>query len=75
MGKPITTVRASQAGCLGAAMLARHAVTGAPLRRLAKEMVRTGAVIHPNPKRAAFYRDRFSAYRDVYPALQSMGKA
>ena len=69
MGKPITTVRASQAGCLGAAMLARSAVTGVPLRRLAKEMVRTGGVIHPNPKRAAFYRERFSEYRALYPAL------
>ena len=72
MGKPITTVLASQAGCLGAAMLARHAVTGRPLRRLAGEMVRLGGIIHPNPKRAAFYRDRFAAYRALYPALRTL---
>jgi xylulokinase len=72
MGKPITTVRASQAGCLGAAMLARSAVTGRPLRRIADEMVRLGGVVHPHPKRAAFYRDRFSAYRQLYPALRTL---
>ena len=72
LGMPITTVKASQTGCLGAAMLARSAVTGRPLRRVAAEMVRVGGVVHPHPQRAAFYRDRFSAYRSLYPALRSL---
>ena len=73
IGKPITTVRAGQAGCLGAAMLARSAVTGTPLKRVAARMSRTGPVIRPDPKAAAYYAKRFPLYRQLYARLKGMG--
>lgn len=72
IGKPITTVPVSETGCLGAAMLARAAVTGASLPALVRRMTRKGKVVRPDPKRAAHYRKRFAAYRELYPALRRL---
>jgi len=72
IGKPVTAVKASQAGCLGAAMLARSAVTGVPLERLASRMVRYGRVFRPARDRAAYYRGRFAVYKRLYPGLKGL---
>ncbi len=72
IGKPITTVKVTETGCLGAAILARHAVSGTPLKRLARAMVRTGPVVRPQPGNSAYYRKRFEIYRRLYPALRAI---
>jgi len=72
IGKPITTVKVSETGCLGAAMLARHAVTGEPLGILAKRMVRTGTVVRPDSRRAGYYRERFELYRQAYSRIRDV---
>jgi xylulokinase len=72
IGKPITTVKVSETGCLGAAILARHAVTGVPLKRLARMMVKTGKVIRPRAQDTAYYRKRFVIYKQLYPKLRDI---
>ncbi len=70
LGRPITTVAVTEAGCLGAAILAAAACGGSSPRELAAAWVKTGPAIEPHPRRAAVYRDRFAAYRELYPWMQ-----
>jgi xylulokinase len=72
MGKPITTLDVTEAGCLGVAMLACAADTGRPVRELAREWVRPAATCRPEPAAAEFYRGRFDAYRRMYPAVRAL---
>ena len=72
MNKPITTVAVTEAGCLGAAMLARAADTGESLADVAHDWVRVTDVIEPNPEHAAVYEDRFPAYLKLYPTLKTL---
>jgi xylulokinase len=73
MGKPIATTSVSETGCLGAAMLARAAVTGASAADLVGEMTRTSESVEPDPARARYYEERFEVYRELYPALRGIG--
>jgi xylulokinase len=72
MGKPISTAEVTEAGCLGVAMLARAADTGENLTDLARRWVRLTEVVDPNPSNAAYYRDRFQAYLELYPVLRRL---
>jgi xylulokinase len=72
IGKPMTTLDVTEAGCLGVAMLARSAVTGEALRPIAARWVRKQAVVVPDEARAAGYAQRFDAYRRLYPALRAL---
>ncbi|MCY3022146.1 MAG: FGGY family carbohydrate kinase [Planctomycetota bacterium] len=69
---PITSVAVTEAGALGAALLAAAADCSTPPQALAKEWVRTGAVFEPDAKRAAHYRARFEEYKRLYPALKAL---
>ena len=75
IGKPITTVPVSETGCLGAAMLARAAVTGGRLKEVVRRMTRRGRVVRPDRRRAAYYRKRFEVYRGLYPKLREIEPA
>jgi xylulokinase len=70
LDRPITTLAVTEAGCLGMALLACAAQTGAAPRELVEIWVKTGAAVEPDPRRAARYRDRFQAYRQLYPAMR-----
>ena len=72
LGKPITTLHVTEAGCLGVAMLARSAVTGEDLRALAQRWVGVKSVITPDPARVDWYTRQFEAYRPLYPALKAI---
>jgi len=72
LGKPITTLNVTEAGCLGAAMLACAADTGAPLSSLADRWVTPVKRILPQPEPSAYYSRRFAAYRQLRPALQKL---
>jgi len=72
MDKPITSVAVTEAGCLGAAMLAAAADTGERLETLVAQWVHTGAVFEPNSAHAAWYRERFELYKRLYPALRGL---
>lgn len=73
LNRPITTLTVTEAGCLGAAMLACSAHTGASLGELVSHWIQPTNVVVPNPERAAVYRDRFSAYKDLYPRIRAWG--
>ena len=72
LGRPIATMDVTEAGCLGAAMLACAAETGRPLAELARTWVRTRRSFLPDPARAAHYRARFETYRRLRPALAGL---
>lgn len=69
LNKPITTLDVSEAGCLGAAMLARGASTGQPLGELAEQWTRPTGQIRPRADRAAYYQGRLEDYRTLYAAM------
>jgi len=70
LGRPITTMAVTEAGCLGAAMLACVADTGTPLSQLVETWVKPQSVVEPDAKRAAFYGERFQAYKELYPVIR-----
>jgi xylulokinase len=72
LGKPITTLAITETGCFGAALLARSADTGTPVRKLADELIIKTDRIEPAPDRAARYAERFAAYKLLYPALRPL---
>lgn len=71
LGKPIKRAAVTEAGCLGAAMLARAAHTGEDVRDLAKKWVRVTDEVRPRPAAADFYDRRFPAYLRLYPAIKA----
>jgi xylulokinase len=70
LGRPITTLAVPEAACLGAAMLACAGHSGARLPELAGDWARTGRIVEPDRRRAAWYESRFDAYRRLYPAIR-----
>jgi xylulokinase len=74
LNRPITTLAVTEAGCLGVALLACAAHSGAAPRELVKNWVTTGPVIEPDPRRALHYDRRFLAYRELYPAIRDLWK-
>jgi xylulokinase len=71
LGMSIRRPRVTEAGCLGAAMLARAARLGGGLEALARDWARIEEAIEPDAANAAFYRDKFQAYEKLYPALRN----
>ena len=70
LGRPITTLAVTEAGCLGVAMLACGADTGISLAQLVQSWVTPQSLVEPDPKRAEFYRQRFGAYKELYPTVR-----
>jgi xylulokinase len=68
IGRPITTLKVKEAGCLGVAMLACAAVTGQSLADLARRWIKPQATARPRP--GAGYEKQFARYRELYPALR-----
>ena len=72
IGKPITTLNVTEAGCMGVAMLARSAQTSQPLSELAEEWVKTSDVAEPRAQWAHCYEDRFEEYEKLYQAMRTL---
>jgi xylulokinase len=70
LDRPITTVEVTEAGCMGAGILAEAALSGRPAAEIARERVRPGRVIEPDPGRAAVYGERFEEYRHLHDAVK-----
>ncbi len=70
--RPITTMAVTEAGCLGVALLACAAHTGASPQELVKAWVKSQSVVEPDPRFAEFYDERFDAYRQLYPAVREI---
>jgi xylulokinase len=74
LNRPITTLAVTEAGCMGAAMLACAAHTGASPHELARAWVKTGPAVEPDAGRAARYSEQFENYRNLYPAVRDLWK-
>jgi len=72
LGKPITRLDVTEAGCLGAAMLACAADTRVPLADLARQWVRPVARCDPVPESADWYDRQFAKYRMLYQQISSI---
>lgn len=70
LGRPITTLDVTEAGCLGAALLGCAAVTGQPLGALVRQWVIPKTTVTPRDKAARWYDRQFARYRNVYPMLR-----
>lgn len=69
-GLPVMVPEVHEAGVLGAAMLARAAVTGAPLTAVATEMARFQEPVLPDPARKAVYDDIYPLFLDLYGRMR-----
>jgi len=72
MGKKITTLNVTEAGCLGVAMLACAADTGESIRELASWWVRPLSTIHPQAEHKTWYDERFKLYRTLYHTVREI---
>ena len=72
LGRPITTLNVTEAGCLGVALLACAAVTGQPVRELARQWIQPHTTLTPQPSAARWYDEQFARYRQLYPILRSL---
>ncbi|MCL5103163.1 MAG: FGGY family carbohydrate kinase [Armatimonadetes bacterium] len=72
LGIRIRRAAVTEAGCLGAAMLACAAHTGEDVRTIARKWVRITDVIEPDTERASHYNDRFRDYLKLYPTLKGL---
>jgi xylulokinase len=70
---PIATLAVSEAGCLGAAMLAAKAHGDIDsLRECSQAWVKPVHVYEPQPARSKQYRDRFETYSYIYNNLKPL---
>jgi xylulokinase len=70
LGRPITTLEVTEAGCLGVAMLACAADQGSDcLRELAGAWVKPASMVEPDRKRTQLYAEKFEQYKQLYPTL------
>ena len=72
LNKPVTTVKITEAGCLGAAVLAFAADAGKTPQECAQSWVKTGETIQPDPENAAIYAEKFETYKKLYPLLKPL---
>ena len=70
LGRPITPLNVTEAGCLGVALLACAAVTGQTVPTLARQWVQPHTTLTPQPAAARWYDEQFARYRQLYPALR-----
>lgn len=72
-GREIATLETTEAGCLGAAMLA---ATGIGMFRdvfeAVEAMTRTKKVYAPDKERSKLYQEKFAVYTKMHPALQTI---
>lgn len=69
LNRPISVAEVTEAGCMGAAMLARAAEAEADVADIARQWVRVSEVIEPDQARAAVYDERFQDYLRLYPTI------
>jgi len=72
IGKPITALNETEAGCLGVAMLAMAADTGTSVKKLSGQMVTPSRTFVPDPERGSHYNQQFAAYKRMYPVLKEL---
>lgn len=72
IGKKITTLSVTEAGCLGVAMLAYAADIGKSVRELATRWVKPLSVVYPQAENKRWYDERFKLYRKLYSNVREI---
>ncbi len=72
MDKTISMLNISEAGCLGAAMLACSVDTGRSVQELACRWVSKTTAVRPQAEFAQWYRGRFETYKELYAKVKSL---
>ena len=60
---PFRVIASGEAGCRGAALLARSALCGVPVEKLPGFLPEVTAELHPEPRRAARYQEKFEQWK------------
>ncbi len=68
IGKPITVINVTEAGCKGAAMLVKAAHTGQPASEIAAHWTKIVTRLIPDVRKS--YDQKFLTYKKLYPALK-----
>lgn len=71
LNRKITRLNITEAGCLGAGMLACGAVTGENVETFATKWVKPNEIVYPQPENSRFYSDRYRQYTSFYQSLRS----
>ena len=66
--------KVTEAGCLGAALLACAARDQRDVESLVSRWVQLGEATVPDPDRARFYQDRFAHYEETYRCLRALSE-
>ncbi len=70
IGKPITILDVTEAGCMGVAMLAKAFKAHIPVGDIAKSWARPLYTV--KPKLHHFYSEKFNLYKKLYPTLKNL---
>lgn len=70
LGVPLTSMRVSEATCMGAALLAGSALGVLDAAQAAAQWARPSRTFAPQPDVAPAYADRFEVYKALYRALE-----
>jgi len=71
LGKPVVRAKVSEAGCLGAAILAGAGIETFPsLAEGVGAMVSLGERFEPEPGSRSFYQERHGRYRQLWPLMK-----
>ncbi len=72
LNKPIYIHGVSEAGCMGAAMLACSAHSGRRLIDIARQWAQITGAVEPNAENAQIYNEHFETYLKLYPAIRTL---
>lgn len=72
LNKPIEQIEVSEAGCLGAARLARSADQNIPVLELVRRKFQPEQKILPDPDRAEQYQHKFEQYKLFYSSIKNL---
>ena len=72
LNKPVTNLEIVEAGCLGAAILARSATTGVSEIEIIEEWIKTSDTVYPQAEYVHHYDNQFKEYMKLYPAIKSL---
>ncbi len=71
LGKSISITKVIEAGCLGAAMLAKRALSKRSLADIASEWVEVSEYIEPKDVAKVRYDEIFNTYMDFYETIKT----
>ena len=72
IGKKITVLNITEAGCLGVAMLAMAAKTGKPITAIANDWIKPVSVKEPGLEFKSTYDKKFEKYKKLYHSLRDI---